>query len=196
MHMCAHEADLKNSFHIFLLFFLISSAEKKKKKDAVSLNESTYGTWHTFSLSINSPEMKSILWVQTFGTRWVNDIHTKIIILFSSLTLVKSKKKHYKCELACQFLSATRYEIASLSLHPFLQISDFYSHKYLLAKLDDGRITLRCNQNFDGLLIGLIFSKLVFMEEDFKFNFIPDLCKIESKLIPALIARRKTFAIY
>lgn len=49
--------------------------------------------------------------------------------------------------------------------------------------MEDGRIILRCNLNFSGLLKGLRFGKFVFVEEDFEFVFILDVCKIENKLI-------------
>lgn len=49
--------------------------------------------------------------------------------------------------------------------------------------LEDGRILLRCHLNLSDFLKGLMFAKLVFVEEDFKLILTPDPCKLESRLL-------------
>lgn len=67
MHMCAHEVDLEKIHSTYFSCVSLSLLLKKKGggMQSVYLNESTNGTWHTFT--INNSKLKSILWAQTFS---------------------------------------------------------------------------------------------------------------------------------
>lgn len=153
-----------------------------------------------FSFSINSTQIKPILWVQTFSTSWINDKHIKVVRVNvkRNKTLVwpqwigRNTAKWVSMPIAiCQTLwNWNRSPSSTPRFQIFIPTKIFHPHC-----LEEGRIILRCNLNFSVFLKGLTYGKLVFMEGDFKLIFTPDPCKIK-KILPSVNGQKKTFALY
>ena len=65
-----------NWSHTYLLFHFFS---RNKRWLVLFRWKFLWYSWRTFSLLINSTEMKSVFWAQTFCTRWKDGNHVKVI---------------------------------------------------------------------------------------------------------------------